>query len=110
RSEVGRTALSHAADRGAIVGILLREAEWIQITGNKNGYAPLSLAAEYGRLPAVKMLPRDPRVDPNYKNEDGQTPLALAAQSYYVEMVKLLLGDPRVDYNHKDSTCYTPLA
>ena len=58
------------------------------------------LASEYGNLEVVKMLLKDPRIDPSAYNKEA---IRVALRNERLEVVKLLLQDPRVDPSAKDN-------
>jgi hypothetical protein len=72
---------------------------WSRIAGDKwnpaiNDNDALLLATQFNRLEAVKLLLKDPRVDPTFKEN---FPIYIASSDGKLEMVNLLLKDPRVD-------------
>jgi ankyrin repeat protein len=73
---------------------------------NRKGSTPLSLAAERGHLPVVKLLCRqqDIKVDINAVDEFGRTPLFLAAKNGYAEIVEYLLRQETLS-KYQDAWC-----
>ncbi|EAW13604.1 ankyrin repeat domain-containing protein [Aspergillus clavatus NRRL 1] len=86
RGEGGRTALSLAMSGGDYVNLnmnnialLLEREDLCADLPDQNGRTPLSWAAEYGELEAVKLLLQREDVDASSVDHDGLTPLQHAA-------------------------------
>lgn len=112
RDEVGRTALSHAADKGKLEvsktliahGASVSARQWsvTSWTGGRNpvaesGATPLYYAIRGGHLEIVKLLLQH-GANPGARPTAGMTPLILASELGFVEIVKLLLAK-NVDVN-----------
>ncbi|RSM12118.1 hypothetical protein CEP52_002630 [Fusarium oligoseptatum] len=109
----GRSALSHAAERGyaRVVGLLLWKHNADANSRGPRERTPLSYAAQRGHEQVVEALLRVPNVDVGSKAE-GCTPLACAAFRGHARIVQRLLDTGQVDPNSKssiDSLCRTPL-
>lgn len=106
RDNKGRTALSHAAEKGQLesVKILLKHGasvsarQW-SVTGWAGGKSPyrhsgataLWQATEYGHLEIVKLL-LEHGANPQVRTTAGGTPLSVACKNGNAEIVKLLLS------------------
>ncbi|RSL70100.1 hypothetical protein CEP53_002017 [Fusarium sp. AF-6] len=109
----GRSALSHAAERGyaGVVGLLLWKHNADANSRGPRERTPLSYAAQRGHEQVVEALLRVPNVDVDSKAE-GCTPLACAAFRGHARIVQRLLDTGQVDPDSKssiDSLCRTPL-
>jgi ankyrin repeat protein len=76
----------------------------------KNGYTPLSLAAQGGHEAVVRLLVNVPGVSISSSNKYGDTPLSCAALNGHEAVVRLLLTVPGVDVNSPNSYGSTPLS
>ena len=77
-------------------------------TVNKDGWAPLDSACEYGTLDVVKMLV-EAGTGLRDTIDEGWTCLHIAACFGHTETVRYLMGLPFVDMNHRDGSNRTAL-
>lgn len=112
RDNKGRTALSHAAEKGEleIAKTLLEHgalvsARQYSVTGwaegrnpyHESGATPLWYATRHRHLDIVKLL-LEHGANPQVRTTSGSTPLSVAAERGYSQIVKLLLSK-KVDVN-----------
>lgn len=89
----GWTPLHIAAARGEteILEYLLKQKPNIEVSGRElDSYAPLSLAAEYGKVESIRLLLRY-GADINARDHRDYTPIMVAAKATQSEVVKVLL-------------------
>jgi ankyrin repeat protein len=81
----------------------------IQINqAKKNGYTPLLIACQWGRVDVMRVLLARKEIQINQASDDGTTPLYDACYTGRVDAVKLLLASKEIDIN-KESQGVTPL-
>jgi ankyrin repeat protein len=76
---------------------------------DKDGVAPLHIAAKFNRTDNVDSLLKQSKIDVNKKDNDGYTPLHMAVWWGRADSVKLLLQHPKVNVNAQDNYGKTPL-
>ncbi|EXA31269.1 hypothetical protein FOPG_18083 [Fusarium oxysporum f. sp. conglutinans race 2 54008] len=86
--------------RQAMVDLLIKD---------KEGWAPLYLAAWNGNEAIVKLLLDTDKVDPDCKDKDGRAPLSYAAEKGHAEVVSVLIGK-NCNVNVTERGGATPLA
>lgn len=107
---VGWPPMVRAAENGRlrIVEILLERGA-NPLKGTIGDRLPLHFAAEGGHSSVVKLLLRQPTVDPNKKDYTGQTALFKAANNGHHQVVELLLQQKGVDPDAVSDDGFTPL-
>jgi ankyrin repeat protein len=70
---------------------------------------PLTIAAQYGHLEAVKILLNDPCIDIAFKGRSGRSALSFAAGNGHSEIVEALLERGASRPDDRDNTHWTPL-
>lgn len=99
-----------AAERGAILSLLLqRDDVWAHFK-TTNGQTPLSCAAELGDVEVAQMLLQRDDIEADSKDKYRRTPLNWAADKGHESIVQLLVSRKDVEVNSEDRDCFTPLA